>query len=69
MNNNQRQIAVVIGSGREKCAASIGMWKVFQRENIDISMSVGCSGGSIYAAVFALGYSVQMAEEGSKMVT
>jgi len=63
MKNKQRQIAVVIGSGSVKCAASIGMWKVFQQENIEISMSVGCSGGSIYAAYFALGYSVQMAEE------
>ena len=66
MKENHRQVAVVIGSGSVKCAASIGMWKVFQQENIDISMSVGCSGGSIYAAVFALGFSEQMAEEATK---
>lgn len=66
MKDNHRQVAVVIGSGSVKCAASIGMWKVFQQENIDISMSVGCSGGSIYAAVFALGFSEQMAEEATK---
>ena len=66
MKDNHRQVAVVIGSGSVKCAASIGMWKVFQQENIDISMSVGCSGGSIYAAVFALGFSEEMAEEATK---
>ena len=66
MKDNHRQVAVVIGSGSVKCAASIWMWKVFQQENIDISMSVGCSGGSIYAAVFALGFSEQMAEEATK---
>ena len=66
MKENHRQVAVVIGSGSVKCAASIGMWKVFQQENIDISMSVGCSGGSIYAAVFALGFSEEMAEEATK---
>ncbi len=66
MNNDRRQIAMVIGSGSVKCAASIGMWKVFQQENIDISMSVGCSGGSIYAAIFALGFSEQLAEEETK---
>ena len=66
MKDNHRQVAVVIGSGSVKCAASIGMWKVFQQENIDISMSVGCSGGSIYAAVFALGFSEEMAKEATK---
>lgn len=66
MNNYRRQIAMVIGSGSVKCAASIGMWKVFQQENLDVSMSVGCSGGSIYAAIFALGYSEQLAEEETK---
>jgi len=66
MKENHRQVAVVIGSGSVKCAASIGMWKVFQQENIDISMFVGCSGCSIYAAVFALGFSEQMAEEATR---
>ncbi|MCJ7659249.1 MAG: patatin-like phospholipase family protein [Anaerolineales bacterium] len=66
MNNYRRQIAMVIGSGSVKCAASIGMWKVFQQENLDVSMSVGCSGGSIYAAIIALGYSEQLAEEETK---
>jgi len=49
------QVALVIGSGSVKSAASIGLYKVLQREGIETSMIVGCSGGSIYAAMIALG--------------
>ncbi len=50
-------LALVIGSGSVMCAASAGMLKVLQRENISVSMAVGSSGGSIYAATIALGIS------------
>ncbi len=56
-------LAVVIGSGSVLCAASLGMWQVFQEEGIDISMAVGCSGGSFYAGIIALGYDLQTAKE------
>jgi NTE family protein len=56
-------LAIVIGSGGVLCAASIGMWKALQGEGIQASMAVGCSGGSIYAAMIALGYSVEQTEE------
>ena len=49
------KVALVIGSGSVKCAASLGLLKVLERENIFIDMVVGCSGGSIYAAAIALG--------------
>ncbi len=61
MRRKQR-LAVVIGSGGIKCAASLGLWQVLQREEIEISMAVGSSGGSIYAAMMALGYGAAVAQ-------
>ena len=52
---NRKRVAIVIGAGSVKCAAALGLWKVLRREGIDIDMVVGCSGGSIYASVMALG--------------
>ena len=51
--------ALVIGSGGVKCAAAIGMWNVLQQENIRIDQLVGCSGGSLYCAAIAMGFSPQ----------
>jgi NTE family protein len=45
-----------------KCAAALGLWSVLQREGIAIAMAVGSSGGSIYAALIALGYDLELAE-------
>ena len=59
----KRHLAVVIGSGSVMCAASLGMWQVFQEEGIEISRAVGCSGGSFYAGIIALGYDLQTAKE------
>ncbi|MEP6896503.1 MAG: patatin-like phospholipase family protein, partial [Chloroflexota bacterium] len=50
-------------SGSVKCAAAIGLKRVLERENINVDMVVGCSGGAIYAAVIALGWSVEKATE------
>jgi NTE family protein len=58
-----RRVAVVIGSGSVKCAAALGLLKVLDREGIAIDLVVGCSGGSIYAALIALGHSAAAAEE------
>lgn len=58
-----KKVSVVIGSGSVKCAAAIGLLKVLQREGIGIEMMVGCSGGSLYAAVMALGHDPATAEE------
>ena len=57
------RIALVIGSGSVKCAAALGLMKVLARENIELDMVVGCSGGSIYASLIALGWSVERATD------
>jgi NTE family protein len=56
-------VALVIGSGSVKCAAALGLLKVLKREAIPIDLVVGCSGGSLYACVIALGIDVDEAEE------
>ncbi len=56
-------VALVIGSGSVKCAAALGLLKVLLRERIGIDLVVGCSGGSLYAAIIALGIDVAVAEE------
>lgn len=58
-----RRVAVVIGSGSVKCAASLGLIKVLQREGIGIDMLVGCSAGGLYATLIASGRSVAEAAE------
>jgi NTE family protein len=57
----KQRIALVIGSGSVKCAAALGLMKVLERENINVDMVVGCSGGAIYASLIALGWSVERA--------
>lgn len=54
----KKKIALVIGAGSVKCAAALGLWKVLDRENIRFDMIVGCSGGSLYAAGMALGFTL-----------
>ena len=56
---NKPRVALVIGSGSVKCAAALGLMKVFEREKIAVDMVVGCSGGAIYASLIALGWSVE----------
>ena len=57
---NSKSVALVIGSGSVKCAAAIGLQNILRREGIQFNMYVGCSGGSMYAALMALGYAPQM---------
>jgi len=59
---HRKRVALVIGSGSVQCAAALGMWKVLQREGIEIDMVVGCSGGSLYASVMALGHDIETCE-------
>jgi NTE family protein len=51
----KRRVALVVGSGSVKCAASLGLYRLLRREGITIDMAVGCSAGALYAAVIALG--------------
>lgn len=55
---NKKKIALVIGAGSVKCAAALGLWKVLDQEDIHFHMIVGCSGGSLYAASMALGFTL-----------
>lgn len=49
------RIGLVIGSGGIKCTAAAGLLKVLHREQIPIDIVVGCSGGALYGALYALG--------------
>ena len=66
MSDKKKTIALVIGAGSVKCAAALGLWKVLAEENIPFDMIVGCSGGSIYAAAMAMGFSFQECIENTK---
>lgn len=59
----KNRLSVVIGSGGVLCAASLGLVKALSREGIQPGMAVGCSGGSIYAALIALGMNPGEAEQ------
>ncbi|MCB8979853.1 MAG: ATP-binding cassette domain-containing protein [Ardenticatenaceae bacterium] len=61
MMQNTNRTALVIGSGGLKCAAALGVWQVLREANIPIDLTVGCSGGSLYATAIALGYSQEEA--------
>lgn len=56
MTTTGKRVALVIGSGSVKCAASIGIHNVLTRAGIGLDMLVGCSGGAIYAAALAAGH-------------
>ena len=49
----------MIGAGSVKCAAALGLQKALQREGVGLDMVVGCSGGSLYATLIALGYDAE----------
>ncbi|GAB5518896.1 MAG: hypothetical protein RhofKO_11470 [Rhodothermales bacterium] len=53
--NERPRLALVIGSGAVNCAAALGLRRVLEREGIEVDLFVGCSGGSLYAAAWALG--------------
>ncbi|MDX2430535.1 MAG: patatin-like phospholipase family protein [Bacteroides sp.] len=53
----KKRVALVIGSGAIKCAASIGMFQVLEEEGVDVDLVVGCSGGAIYGVGIAAGTS------------
>ena len=64
-NNEQSKLALVIGSGGIKCSASIGVMQVLESENIEVDMVVGCSGGAVYGAAIAMGFSSDQMIEAS----
>lgn len=62
MTIQRNRLSVVIGSGGVLCAASLGLSKALRREGLIPGMAVGCSGGSLYAAIIALGLDPDEAE-------
>jgi len=58
MSNSKKRVALVIGSGAIKCAASIGMFQILAEENIEVDLVVGCSGGAIYSVGISTGMSM-----------
>lgn len=56
MTSQHKRVAMVIGSGSVKCAAAIGAREVLAEAGIGVDMVVGCSAGSIYAALMAGGH-------------
>ena len=59
----KNRLSVVIGSGGVLCAASLGLSKALRREGLIPGLAVGCSGGSIYASIIALGIDPDEAEK------
>lgn len=59
MTVQKKRVALVIGSGAIKCAASIGMFEVLEQENIEVDLVVGCSGGAIYGVGKAFGMALE----------
>jgi NTE family protein len=57
------RVALVIGSGSVKCAASLGVAQVLAEAGIHIERVVGCSGGALFATLIALGYDADKARE------
>ena len=55
----RKRLALVIGAGGVKCAAAIGLQQALRDDGIELDMVVGCSGGAIYAAATALGWSIE----------
>jgi NTE family protein len=62
----KKRVSLVIGSGGIKCAAAAGLWRVLKSENIEVDSVVGCSGGSMYAALIANDISEKDMEEWSR---
>lgn len=58
----RKRVALVIGAGSVKCAAALGLWKTLAKHDIELDLLVGCSGGSMYAALMALGYDIDTCE-------
>lgn len=62
----RKRLGLVIGAGSVKCAAALGVLQVLEEEGIAVDLLVGASGGSLMAAVSALGYDADTATEMTK---
>ena len=55
--NTRPRVSLVIGSGGVKFAAAIGLWATLQEAGVAVDSVVGCSGGALYGAAIADGWS------------
>lgn len=67
MAKSRKSLALVIGSGAIKCAASIGLFQVLKEENINVDLIVGCSGGAIYGVGISSGMSLEEIQKWSEI--
>jgi NTE family protein len=65
---NPKKISMVIGSGGIKCAAAIGMWRMFQKEGLQVGSVIACSGGSLYGTLIANGVDVNYMQDQSTVL-
>ncbi len=63
MKNNQRKIALVLGSGAARGLAHIGVLKVLEEVQIKPDIVVGTSMGALIAGAYAAGLTVKQMEE------
>lgn len=66
-NNGQKRkpkIGVVIGAGGLKPAAAVELVSFLDEEGIEVDLVVACSGGSIVAGLWGMGWDAQMMREG-----
>ncbi len=58
MSNPIPKVAVVLGGGGIKPYSAIPLIRLLEKNNIPVHLLVGCSGGSIMAALWAAGYTI-----------
>lgn len=65
-NKNQESLGLVLSGGGAKGFAHIGVLRVFEEENIPITLISGTSMGNIIGALYSVGYSPDEIEEFAK---
>lgn len=65
-NDNEIKLGLVLSGGGAKGFAHIGVLKVFEEENIPITLITGNSIGTIVGALYSIGYSAQDIEDFTK---
>jgi NTE family protein len=63
MISDKKRIALVLGGGSARGLAHLGVLKVLKRNRIPVDLVVGTSIGGLIGAIYALGLSLEKAEE------
>lgn len=56
IKKKQPKVGIVLSSGSMKAMAALALYDFLKEENINVDLQVGCSGGSIFAALNACGF-------------